>query len=196
MQPLPSPSDEEVRALAARILERAEYGAWRGRPRIVSLLEWLTELWTRDPLLYWLLLGGLALVAALLLVHVAWAIRAALRMPAPAEARRPAREEPRLAEEAEGLAGEGRFLEAAQRLQLAVLERLLRARVVELARSDPNAILRRRLGAAPLPETERRELVTLIDRFERRWFRDRGEDPDLYAAWQALHARLAGVVPA
>ena len=99
---------------------------------------------------------------------------------------------PRFADEAAALAASGAFLEAARRLQLAVLDLLLRRRVLELGRADANRALRDRLHRAPLPDAERIDLLALIDRFERAWFRDRIEDPALYADWRSLHARLAG----
>ena len=92
--------------------------------------------------------------------------------------------------EAEHLAGLGRFLEAAHAVQLAALEVLLRREWVVLERSDPNRTLRRRLREAALPDPERGEFLSLLDRLEGRWFRDRVEDRDLYAAWCGLHGRL------
>ena len=100
---------------------------------------------------------------------------------------------PRFVEEAEALAANGRFLEAGRRLQLAVIELLLRRRVVALTRSDSNRILRARLREASLPEPERRDLLDLLDRFERSWFRDGSADRSLYEAWCDVHARLAAV---
>ena len=197
MPPLPTPSDEAVRELATRILERPEYASWRHPYRLEPFLDWLGTLWIHHPVLYWTLLAGLVLVAALLLGHVAWALRTALAASAPGTAGSAPLAEPRFADEAEALARRGRFLEAARYLQLAVLQLLLHARVLELARSDANPVLKRRLDAAPLAETERRDLLVLIDRLERSWFRDRREDPQLYAAWRTLHARLgAGLTAA
>jgi hypothetical protein len=99
-------------------------------------------------------------------------------------------EEPSFVVEAEALAARGRFLEAARQLQLAVIQLLLRRRVLDLTRSDPNRTLRTRLRDAHMPEADRRDLLGLIDAFERGWFRDRREDPELYESWRAVHARL------
>src|SRR6266403_795887 len=87
---------------------------------------------------------------------------------------------------ADALARRGMFLEAARRVQLAALDLLLRARVVELGRSDPNRTLRRRLRDAALPEAERGDLLALIDWLEQRWFRDRNEERELYDRWRSL----------
>lgn len=92
--------------------------------------------------------------------------------------------------EADGLAGEGRFLEAAHCTQLATLELLLRREWISLERSDPNRTLRRRLDAGKVPGAERAEFLALLDRLESRWFRDRAEDRDLYGAWRRLYGRL------
>jgi hypothetical protein len=189
MAPLPAPDDEHVRLLAARILERSEYAAWRPA-RFDWVFDWISGLWAADPVLYWTLVGGLLLVTLLLLAHIAWSLRAALAAAVPTRAARPTRTEPRFVEEAETLARDGHFLEAARYVQLATLQLLLQAHVVELARSEPNRVLRRRLDEAALPEVERADLLALIGRLERGWFRDRREDPELYAAWRELHGRL------
>ena len=99
-------------------------------------------------------------------------------------------DEPRLLAEAEALARDGRFLEAAHCIQLAALEQLLRKRWLELERSDPNRTLRRRLGEARLPEPLQLRFLAALDRLEGRWFRDRREDPSLYGDWRALHAAV------
>lgn len=193
-------NDDAIRALAAEILRRDEYaGTRRALAAWDSLREWLAwleallgwgELRDTNPALFYAILAALLVVAAALVAHIAWTVRAALVFPAarpPAAAGEP---RARFAEDAEELARAGRFLEAARLLQLAVLEILLRGRVVELARSEPNRVLRRRLAAAPLADAERRDLVALLDRYERRWFRDREEDAGLFEGWRALHRRL------
>ena len=197
--------DEPVRELAAEILAREEYAA--GRPDLEAwsqLLDWLTGftrwlegLRVEAPGLYWLVILGLLVVALGLLAHVVWTVSIALRATPPPERRERAAAPVDLGRRAEALAAEGRFLEGARQLERASLALLLEGRVIELARSEPNRVLRRRLLAAPLPEAERRELVGLIDRLERRVFRQGAEDPELYAAWRALYRRLAsGAVPA
>ncbi|MEN8184691.1 MAG: hypothetical protein ABFS46_19395, partial [Myxococcota bacterium] len=140
----------------------------------------------------WLSVTGIGLLALVLLAHAAWAIRAALR--ASGSDGPPARREPprNLVLEAERLADEGRFLDAARRLEHAVLEDLMGWGALSLGRGDANRVLRRRIDAAPLPEPERRELLELLDRLETRLFRDPEEDADLYRGWLRLHGRLPG----
>jgi HEPN domain-containing protein len=195
MVPPPAPPDAEVRALAGAILKRTEFAVWHDVPWLLSALAWLSGLWRTDPVLYWALLVGLVALAAILLTHAAWAVRRALAVPAPRAPSRPgSAASPPFLEEADVLAERGKFLEAARRVQLAALDLLLRARVVELGRSDPNRTLRRRLHDAALPEAERHDLLALIDRLERRWFRDRHEDRELYDRWRRLHVRLGAVL--
>ena len=194
MTALPAPPDEQARALAVTILKRSEFALWHDTPWVVSLFRWLSGLWETDPVLYWAMLVGLTAVALLLLAHVAWAVRRALAVPASARPRRPAIASPPFLEQADALARRGMFLEAARRVQLAALELLLRARVLELGRSDPNRTLRRRLRDAALPEAERGDFLALVDRLEEHWFRDRSEDRELYDRWRSLHARLGTVL--
>ena len=195
--------DESVRSLAREILARGEYARFRPRDAewfeslarsIASAFEWLAGLWSTSPALYALLMLGLLAIAAALLAHVVWSVRRALSAtPPPAPAPRAA-EAPDLAAEGAALAREGRFLEAAHAMHLASLAVLLGAGALELRRHDPNRTLRRRLASAPIPEPLRRDFLALLGRLERRWFRDRSpaaEDPALFAAWQALHGRLA-----
>jgi hypothetical protein len=194
--------DEELRQLAREILERADYAAYRfdedaWRRFWIRLDACLSELpgllaqWRLDsPLLYWVFVGGLSLLALLLLAHVVWSVRAALRAPVPDSRRRHGRSARDLVAEAEALAGRGCLLEATRRVQRACLELLIAGGVLELERSDANRVLRRRLHQSPLPEELRLELVALVDRLEARLFRDRGEDRELYRAWRGLHGRL------
>src|SRR5204862_156545 len=151
MTALPAPSDEHVRALAVTILKRSEFAFWHDTPWLMSFLVWLSGLWETDPVLYWAMLAGLVAVALLLLAHVTWAVRRALAVAPPARPPRPDGAAPPFLEEADALARRGLFLEAARRVQLAALGLLLRARVLELGRSDPNRTLRRRLRDAALP---------------------------------------------
>jgi len=129
--------------------------------------------------LYWAMLVGLVAVALLLLAHVTWpsAVRSrSLRPPG----RRVRTARPPVPRGGGRARAAGHVLEAARRVQLAALDLLLRARVVELGRSDPNRTLRRRLRDAALPEAERGDLLALIDWLEQRWFRDRNEERELY----------------
>ncbi len=205
MPPLP---DDRVRALAAEILARDEYARWRPATAqwwldllrqlerwLAGFSDWMRALSATQPVVYWLVVAGLVLLPALLLAHGVWTWRVALASLRPPAV--PARQEgdaPRFLEEAEELARDGSFLDAAHRVQLAAVDILLRRRVLELSRSDPNRVLRQRLTDSPLCSDDRRDFLTLLDRFETHWFRDGYGDRDLYEAWRALHARL-GALP-
>jgi hypothetical protein len=97
---------------------------------------------------------------------------------------------PRLIDDAEAHARDGRFLEAAHCTQLAALQLLLAKKWLELERSDPNRTLRRRLADASLPAPVRQRFLALLDRLESHWFRDRVEDRDLYHEWRSLHSHI------
>lgn len=195
------PSDDRARRLAAEILGREEYT--RPRQALDSLahltdwLRWLDRLFglgdliETNPLLYYLILAALLITAAALITHLVYSIRRALTWATPAPRRATEDGGPRFSDEAEALARQGHFLEAARRLQLGVLETLLQTRRLELSRSDANRVLRRRLAEAHLAEGERRDLLQLLDRFETSWFRDRQEDAGLYEGWRSLYLRLA-----
>ncbi|MDJ0867259.1 MAG: hypothetical protein QNK03_14205 [Myxococcota bacterium] len=196
------PGDESARALAAEILARDEYAryrvdeaAWRAFfGRIADAFEafqvWMSALHQTAPLVYWLVLGGLLGVAVLLLAHVVYSVRAALLAQAPEVDGRRLPGVRDFAAEGRRLASEGRFLEAARRIQLACLERLIESGALELQRADANRTLRRRVGASALPGALQRELVALVDRLEARLFRDHADDHALYRDWLSLHARL------
>jgi hypothetical protein len=192
-------SDAHVRELAREILSRDPYAAWRSQEMVLSGLEHLND-WLRR----WndwvnalpvatqvLIIGGMLVVSTLLLTHVVWSVVVALRTPRRDAAAPPRRGGPSFAAEAEALAAQGRFLDAAHRLQLATIELLVGQRRLALSRFEANRVLRRRVREASLPLADRRTLLELVDRLERGWFRDRAGDADLYDAWRALHARLA-----
>jgi hypothetical protein len=92
--------------------------------------------------------------------------------------------------EARALARDGHYLEAAHRVQLATLALLIETDWLELARSDPNRTLRRRVSASSLPERERRQLIALVDRLESLWFDQPREDRQLFDEWLALDERM------
>src|SRR6185436_7817442 len=135
------------------------------------------------------LVGALLLVSGLLLLHVAWSIRRSLAI-SPTDNKASPASEAKFAQEAQAYAAAGRFLAAAHQMELAVLDLLLQRRVLELTRSEPNRTLRRRLLTALLPEGERAELLSLLDRLERQWFRDRADERGLFDAWWQLYARF------
>ncbi len=196
----PLPDDATLQALAAEILSRPEYARWRTPDpealralldRVRELFVWMQRLPDASPALFWLVLGGLVLLAAALLAHVILSLRSVLGETAalPAAARAP--DTRRFGEEAEALAREGRYLDAARRLQLACLEALLGRGVLELRRFEAGDALRRRIAAARLSEEDRRDLARLVQRLETAVFRDRTEDAALYGAWRGLAERLA-----
>jgi len=194
-------SDEQIRSLAAEILSRDDYfrpgiahEAWRELlTRILDFFDFLEALRIASPLIYWLILGALLLVALALLAHVVWTVRLALRMPGP-EARERARPPgPGFLAQAESLAREERFLEAARRVELGTIELLLRRRVIELSRSDPGRALREQVQRSALPEAERSALISLQRRLEAGLFRENSADRSLYQAWLDLHRRLDSV---
>lgn len=215
-------SDAELRELAREILARKEFARWREEPgAIYDWLVWLSDqlralsdwVWDYAPdwlsdLFSWLAPRGESewmepfstIVAALSFVLVvalavalgrAWRARELLGGPAPA---RPA---PRLGGDlrgqADALAGDGQFLEAAHAVQLAALQLLIAGRWLELDRFEPNRTLRQRLNGSALPERERSEFVSLIGQLEARWFGDRVEGRVLFDGWCALHERLAAL---
>lgn len=112
------------------------------------------------------------------------------RPPRATEGIRPGRRHADALREARSLAREGRFLEAAHRVQLATLALLIELDWLELARSDPNRTLRRRIAVSGLPERERGQLVALVDRLERLWFAEPQDDPRLFEEWLALDERI------
>src|SRR6266481_4401585 len=89
---------------------------------LLRLIDWLASLGTlrvTAPGLYWLILGGLFLILAVLITHIVWSISAALRAPEPAQRMASAGQLRDPAAEAEMLAASGRFLEAAHNLMIA-----------------------------------------------------------------------------
>jgi len=199
------PGDEEIRLRAAEILTRDEYAAFRADLAswraffdwLQGFGEWIEGLRLESPALFWLWMGGLLLVAGVLLFHAGWTLRAALRAPEPTQdeesGRVPVAD---LLAEARSLADRGAFLDAARHVQLATLEGLLERGVIHLGRADPNRVLRRELRKAPLAESDRQSLLAALGALERSLFRERREDPSLYSRWLELHERLVGRPPA
>lgn len=193
------PADEQIRSIVREILAREEYALWRREEvttswlawfvrEMAALQRWFADLAARSPVLFAVLMGALALLAATLFLHVGWTIRQSLRLDpdaAPATAATPPP-----AETAARLAEGGRFLDAARLMQAAVLELLVHRRLVDLSPAESNAVLTARLTAAPLPGDLADRAVALVRSLERRWFRDRVEDEALYDAWVRLHGDL------
>jgi hypothetical protein len=193
------PPDQHVRALTERILAQPQYAKWRriGAGFQEQLVRWLAEFlsWTRQlhihsPVLFWLLLTGVCLIALALLTHIVWSVRSAFALQGPAEDRQRPTGAPRWAEEAEQLARQGRFLDGAHRLLLGSIDVLVKRGLIELRRADANRVLRDRLRRSALPDAASARFLVLLDAFEERWFRDRVEDGELYQAWRELHEQL------
>jgi len=147
--------------------------------------------------------GAVGWTAVLLLVVVTivlvWRTRSLWqrrRRRASGAATRPARRHADALREARSLARAGRFLEAAHRVQLATLALLIELDWLELARSDPNRTLRRRIAVSGLPERERAQLIALIDRLEALWFSEPRDDPRLFEDWLALDERIVSLAGA
>ncbi len=198
-----------------------DFDAWlRGLEALIELVpDWLIEVlrWLEETVLETVLLGllramgsflallggfgdvpgALGWISVCLLLAAGFVIghrvRAARRRAAPVDAgpTDPARSHARALEVAGALARQGRFLEAAHRLQLATLGLLIDRDWLELARSDPNRTLRHRVARSALSETDRDELVSLVDRVEALWFDEPREDAELYEAWRAFAERQA-----
>lgn len=200
---MPDPSAAQIRDTVARVLDDPAYAWWRtpaesgggwtqavGRA-LRAFFERMAILQAEQPVLYWTLLLVLLLLAVALLVHAGWTVRVALRASAGTAPEDRHGEPLDYRALAARFAARGDHLEAARHVQLAVLELLVARRVIPLARSDSNAVLRQRLRAAPLPEQEQHECLGLIGRLERACFRDHAGSEDLYRAWCGLHERLA-----
>jgi hypothetical protein len=158
------------------------FGVFGGSPEIVG---WL----------------AMCLLAAALIVWV-WRWQSARQEGRRRHATRhvPARGHVEALREAKALARQGRLLEAAHRVQLATLALLIEFDWLELARSDPNRTLRRRIAESELPERECRQLVQLVDRLEVLWFgppKQGGnagrEDSELFEAWLSLDERIVSL---
>jgi hypothetical protein len=196
------PSDAEARALVQEILAQAKYAKWRVTgignswvewffSELARVQRWFAELAATSPALFVFTLVGMGLLAGALLAHVVWSVRRALRDgagDAPVDAGGARRE---AAETAAELAAQGRYLDAARLMQVAVLETLARRRAVPLSPAASNAVVIARLASATISPEFQERTAALMRRLERRWFRDRQEDAPLYEDWVRLHHDLA-----
>jgi uncharacterized iron-regulated membrane protein len=134
------------------------------------------------------------LVAALIVLGWNWQKRRKARDRRPDTSQRSAgRSHAQALREAAALARRGQTLEAAHRVQLATLALLIEFDWLELARSDPNRTLRRRLRESALPTRERHELISLVDRLEALWFDVPREDRLLFEDWVSLDERIVSI---
>ncbi|GEM_PF-3252550 len=204
MSSIDLPSDDALRSLASQILARPEYAKFRPfdevwwlhlKSAVLRLQSWVANL---DPWLYATILGGLVFLLALLIFHIVWSLRAALGAASNVPHRAANTHATALDVQARRLAEEGYFLDAAHQMHLACIDRLLREGVFELHRHDPNRTLRRRLKATSMREDLKTAFISLLERLERRWFRDHTEDPsdrELYDEWRDLHERIESAGP-
>lgn len=195
---MPNPSDAGIRHLAHQILARPEYGNATSNTYVADLihriLAWIDNLGVlrfKDPFLYWTIMIALVLVFVALVAHLVWTLRAALRAPEPPD--RPVvggRTMPDLAREADALAADGRYLEAAHRLMLASFRTLAENSVIELSPERSNRWIRAALRESSLAQPLAVELDALVERTERKWFGERANDPRIYAEWRSAFERL------
>jgi hypothetical protein len=193
-------SDPAIRKLASEILSRREFqladrldiqgvlGKW-----LATLLSWISRLQVlhaKSPLLYWVMLVGLTIVAVALMTHIVLAVRAALRVPEPPAAARRREAAPDLVARAESLAGAGRHLEAAHWLMIASFQALAEGAVIELRPDRSNAWIRAALMESTLPRGLSAEIASLVTRTEQRWFGDRADRPEIYLQWRSAFERL------
>jgi hypothetical protein len=195
--------DAGVRARAGEVLARPEYARYRTMSaewlrKLLELLHdwiaWLAELRERSPALYFILLIGLLAVSALLITHVLWSLRAAMRMPAPQTGARPPGERD-FAAEAQALAERGDYLEASHRLLLASLAHAARSRLVELQPDDGNGAICRKLRSAALEPSIKQRWIELIAHTDALWFGAREQNEQLYAAWRNVYGELTRSAP-
>ncbi len=199
-------SDSEVRELAREILARDEYHAADGKVEapnaLVEMLDWfrswmeaLNRLYETDPLRFWLINGLLLLVLVALIAHIVWSVSRALKVAEPASDPMVESTQIDFQGQAEELAHQGEFLEAAHRLWLAFLDRTARSGWIRLRPEDTNRHVRAELALAGFDAGLRDEVFQLIDETERSWFRDRNQDPQLYERWQRVIHALDAATP-
>ncbi len=163
----------------------------------MRLLSWLLDklgqleiLRVKEPVIYWTILAVVALVLAGMTVHLIWTLWVALSAPEPAAQRWEGSSRRDLAQEADALAADGRYLEAAHRLMLASFRALAERSVIELRPDRPNRWIRTALLRSSLAEGLALEIGALIEQTERLWFGDRRNDPGIYARWRSTFERL------
>jgi hypothetical protein len=197
-------SDSAVRELAQKILARPEYANARPSSSETWLVSMLHRLFDRlgslgglrvsAPALYWLIIGGLFIVLAIMVAHIVWTISAALRAPEPAAS---SASGPRLrdhAAEAELLAASGSYLDAAHSLMIASFRTLAERSVIELRPDRSNRWIRRALRDSKLNENLVREIDRLVARTERHWFGDRENSPAIYSDWKSAFEQVSRAV--
>jgi hypothetical protein len=193
-------SDDAVRALAHKILARPEYAAASGvnsklEDWLHRLVQWVAKLEVlrgNQPILYWLIVIAIAAVTFGLIAHVTWSIWIAMTAPEPASSARGSNANfPDLAQEAESLAANGRYLDAAHRLMLASFRALAERSLIELRPDHSNSRIRAALRQSTLGANLAIEIDGLVERTERRWFGDRANEEEIYARWRSAFEQLS-----
>jgi hypothetical protein len=176
---------------------------------LIQILSWIQQgaravfQWMGEVLRLFGVFGGVGeevgwvavciLVAALIVLGWNWQARKTRRRTPDKGRHSPGRIHAEAIREAMALARRGRYLEAAHRVQLATLALLIEFDCLELARSDPNRTLRRRVRESVLPMRERGELIALVDRLEALWFDTPREDRSLFEDWISLDERIVSI---
>ncbi len=197
----PLGGDSEVLRVVAEVSGRPEFQRYRsGRHASLQrlfdeLAGWLGELSglrQSSPFAFWLILLALLALQSLLVVHIVYSLRAALRPPVAAP---PAALPPPVgfAERASDLARQGAHLQAAHLLLLATLEQLAVRRFVVLNAHDGNRRVCEALEQSRLGEALRRRLVALIGETEAAWFGQRPAGEPLYRRWVEALAEIGRV---
>ena len=146
-----------------------------------------------SPLTYWLIVITIAAICAGLIAHVTWSIWRAMTAPEPALPLTASRSAlPDFAREADSLAAEGRYLDAAHRLMLASFRTLGEKSIIELRPDRPNQWIRAAVRDSSLAGGLAAEIDLLVERTERRWFGDRADDSEVYQRWRTAYQQLSG----
>jgi len=193
-------SDTAVRKLTAEILSRPEFSP--ANYKLPSWVEWARRFrqWLEkiqllrdsDPLLYWMVVGIVALVSTGLVAHMIWSLRIAMSASESFARDLPSgHSAPDLAREGRALAASGNYLEAAHCLMIASFHALADHSIIQLRPDRSNRWIRDAVRKSPLARGLADEIDALVLCTERRWFGGRENDPDIYAQWLSALERLS-----
>jgi hypothetical protein len=193
------PPADQLRADLQRILARPEFHVQPANPNLAwqlrmlrALVNWWEEhiapylagLHTAAPFAYWVLVGLTFLLAALLIYHITWTLRAAFaaRRPRPGPhsmaPERVATDPTSLLQQADAAAGVGDFGQALRHLYLALIRQLDRRRIV---RYDPSRTNRDYLRQSREVPDVFSDLLPLNDEVEGVWYGGRAATAEQYA---------------
>jgi hypothetical protein len=193
-------ADAEVSRAIQEILARPELAPpqadWLAHV-CVELLLWLEDvirgleaMQVTAPVPFWLMSAVLSLCLAALIAYVVIALARALRADASPALATPAIRRRDYASEARALADVGRYLDASHCLLLGTLERVARARVIELRPENTNRSIRGMLARSALPAPLTSALLPLLERTERARYREGRAEAALYEQWTVAYAQL------